>query len=197
MYFPTPLGEDCTRNFYANNVAFRRETFSRFRYLPAADVYRGHCQHLGFRLHAALVPIRFAPGARTVHRFPDSAWELARLRLLRGADTVAVAPALARAVLLGALGDVPAVAPLAILAARLAFSVRSVSAQDLAPARGLRWALCVAAVLGISALDAAGVVARAAGLTDLGVRDGSLLRHRLGYHGSDALVDGPAAKNAA
>lgn len=192
MYFPTPLGEKCTRNFYANNVAFRRETFARFRYLPDADVYRGHCQKLGFRLHAARVPIRFVSRARTVHRFPDSARELVRLRLLRGADTVSVAPALARAVLPPAragVGRVPAAGPLGVLAARLAFSVRAVNRQDLTPVHGLRRAACVAGVVGITLLDAAGTIARAAGVTDLGVRDGSLDRGRLGYHGDrDALA---------
>jgi hypothetical protein len=200
MYFPTPFGPGCTRNFYANNVAFRRDVFARFRYLPAADVYRGHCQQLGFRLHAAGVPIRFAPAARTVHRFPDSARELVRLRFLRGADTVAVAPSLARAVLperLGVVGRLPGVTPLIILAVRMAFSARAVNRQDLTPARGWGHAARLAGVLGISALDAAGALARAAGITDLGVRDGSLDRGRLAYHGNvDALVEGSGAPRA-
>src|SRR5204863_9045516 len=94
LYFPTPLGNDCTRNFYANNVAFRREVFDGHRYRPAPDVYRGHCQDLGFRLHAARVPVQFVDAAHTIHRFPDARRELLRLRLLRGADTVAMAPRL-------------------------------------------------------------------------------------------------------
>ena len=200
MYFPTPLGDGCTRNFYANNVAFRRATFARFRYLPDADIYRGHCQKLGFRLHEAKVPIRFVPRARTVHRFPDTARELLRLRLLRGADTVAVAPALASAVLpasLAGVGRVPGLAPLGVLAARLALSARAVNRQDLTPVAGLRRAACLAGVLGITLLDATGAVARAVGLTDLGVRDGSLDRGRLGYHGNgDALKQGAAASAA-
>jgi hypothetical protein len=196
MYFPTPLGEGCTRNFYANNVAFRRATFDAFRYEPAESVYRGHCQKLGFRLHAAKVPILFVPRARTVHRFPDSARELVRLRLLRGADTVAVAPALASAVLpasLAGFGRIPAIAPLAVLAARLAFSARAVNRQDLSPVSGLRRAACLAGVLGITLLDATGAVARAVGITDLGVRDGSLDRERLAYHGNRDGLEEEAA----
>lgn len=206
MYFPTPLGQDCTRNFYANNVAFRRATFDRFRYQTAADIYRGHCQKLGFRLHAAKVPIRFAPRARTIHRFPDTARELVRLRLLRGADTVAVAPALASAVLPGpvaAFGRIPGAAPLGVLAARLAFSAHAVNRQDLTAVTGLRRAACLAGVLGITLLDAAGAVARTVGLTDLGVRDGSLDRARLGYHGdgdgltTSTIVAAPSPARAA
>lgn len=185
MYFPTPLGASCTRNFYANNVAFRRDVFSRFRYLPAEGIYRGHCQQLGFRLHAAGVPVRFVADARTVHRFPDSIREFVRLRLLRGADTVAIAPHLARSALpppFDALGTIPTAAPLSILAARVVFSALAIDHQDLARARGVRRAACVAGVLGISLIDAAGVFARSTGLSDLGVHDGALTRDRLGYH---------------
>src|SRR5262245_34661137 len=59
MYFPSPLGAECTRNFYANNVAFRRDTFARFRYLADPKIYRGHCQRLGMRLAAAGVPVLY------------------------------------------------------------------------------------------------------------------------------------------
>ncbi len=75
MYFPSPLGEGTTRNFYANNVAFRREVFGARRYLPAPGIYRGHCQQLGLRLAAEGVRVRYAPEAHTVHRFPDGAAE--------------------------------------------------------------------------------------------------------------------------
>lgn len=187
MYFPTPLGVSCTRNFYANNVAFRREVFSRFRYLPAEGIYRGHCQQLGFRLHDARVPVRFVPDARTIHRFPDSVREFVRLRLLRGADTVAIAPLLARSALpapLAGFGSIPTAAPLGVLAARAVFSALSVDHQDLSPARGMRRAACVAGVLGISLIDAAGVFARSTGLSDLGVHDGALTRDGLSYHGN-------------
>jgi hypothetical protein len=196
MYFRTPLGRACTRNFYANNVAFRRDTFASFRYLPAEGIYRGHCQQLGFRLHDAGIPIRFEARARTIHRFPDSMREFVRLRCLRGADTVGVAPHLARSVLpaaLGPLGSTPIVAPLGVLAARLAFSARAINHQDLALRRGGHAIAVFAGVVGITALDAAGAFARATGFTDLGVRDGTLTRQRLAYHDNrDRLHEGVA-----
>src|SRR6185503_11031836 len=92
MYFPSALAEGCTRNFYANNVAFRREVFAAHGYRSDERIYRGHCQRLGLRLAKAGVPVRYVPRAHTVHRFPDRASELFKLRLLRGADTVEMAP---------------------------------------------------------------------------------------------------------
>jgi hypothetical protein len=188
LYFPTPHGEEHTRNFYANNVAFRRAVFGRFRYEAAPDVYRGHCQDLGFRLHRAGVPVRFAEAARTIHRFPD---ELVRLRLLRGADTVAMAPRVLRSVLppaLRPLAQVPVVVPLAVLAGRLVASLAEVRR------RGVDRAACAAAVVAISAVDLLGTLARAAHLTDFGVHEGGLRRDRLGYHGDvDRLRERTAA----
>ncbi len=87
MYFPSPLGEGLTRNFYANNVAFRRDVFAARRYLPAEGIYRGHCQQLGLRLAADGVRVRYAPDAHTVHRFPDGAAELLRLQAAWAAPT--------------------------------------------------------------------------------------------------------------
>jgi hypothetical protein len=182
LYFPSQAGAGHTRNFYANNVAFRREVFARFRYRPAPRVYRGHCQDLGFRLHAAHVPVCFAEAAHTIHRFPDSRRALLRLRLLRGADTVAMAPRLLRSVSprLSALANVPVAAPLAVLAGRFAFSLGAVARR---PSRTSRLA-CAAVVTGLSAVDAAGALARALRWSDFGVHDGGLVHDRLGYHGN-------------
>ena len=71
MYFPSPFGKGYTRNFYANNIAFRREVFDTRRF-GEHEMYRGHCAVLGIDLHNAKIPIVFAPAARTIHRFPDS-----------------------------------------------------------------------------------------------------------------------------
>jgi GT2 family glycosyltransferase len=139
MYFPSPLGEGCTRNFYANNVAFRRDLFARMGY-GRHPLYRGSCQVLGLALQEAGVAVRFAAEARTVHRLPDSTRELLRLRFLRGGDALALAPHLARAYLprrlrwLGSLGLASAVL---VLGARWLASVRALGRQDLAAARGL------------------------------------------------------------
>lgn len=189
MYFPSPLGEGCTRNFYANNVAFRRDVFAARRYRPAEGIYRGHCQQLGLRLAAAGVPVRFEPAAHTTHRFPDGAAELLRLRLLRGADTVEMAPHFARALLppgfhwLGRLGPASA---LGVLAVRLGLSARAAGTQGLATDRGVRGprrAACLALVGVISAADAAGAVARSVAGARFGVHDGGLRQGALSYHG--------------
>ncbi|HEX4622673.1 MAG TPA: glycosyltransferase, partial [Myxococcaceae bacterium] len=100
-YYPSPLGPGCTRNFYANNVAFRREVFAEHRYGSGEHFYRGNCQTLGLRLGAAGIPVRFEPRARTTHRFPDSWAELVRLRLLRGGDLAELSPRLLSAHLPG------------------------------------------------------------------------------------------------
>ena len=144
--------------------------------------------------------MRFVPAARTIHRFPDSPRELARLRLLRGADTVAVAPALVASVLpapLAVVGRSAGRRALGVLAARLGFSARAINGQDLSPCAAGGASPRLAGMVGLSPLDAAGAVARTAGITDLGVRDGSLARDRLGYHGNgDALVQADAARAA-
>lgn len=186
MYFDSPLGEGCTRNFYANNVAFRREVFARYAYLPEQHIYRGHCQVLGLRLQAAGVPVRFVPEARTTHRFPDSLRDFARLRLLRGADAHELTPHLARAYLpprLQWLGDVRPAASMAVLAARLGMSLRALNHQDLPPVKGVKRAACVGAIVGLSLVDAAGALAGATGLGRPRVRDGGLEGEGLGYHG--------------
>jgi Glycosyl transferase family 2 len=186
MYFPSPLGEGTTRNFYANNVAFRRDVFGARRYLPAAGIYRGHCQELGLRLAEGGVRVRYEAAAHTVHRFPDSAAELFRLRLLRGADTVEMTPFFAGAFLperLRWLGRLGPLSPLGVLAVRLGFSARAVGTQGLSDVRGVRRAACLALVSGLSAADAAGVLARSVARADLGVHDGGLRRGALSYHG--------------
>jgi glycosyltransferase involved in cell wall biosynthesis len=186
MYFPSPLGEGSTRNFYANNVAFRRGVFAARRYQSAEGIYRGHCQKLGMRLAADGVRVRFEPCARTTHRFPDGAAELFRLRLLRGADTVELSPYLGRAYLppqwrwLSRLGPLTS---LGVLAARFSFSVRAVGKQGLSEVRGARRAASMAIVGGLSAADAVGALARSVAGARFGVRDGGLRDGALSYHG--------------
>jgi hypothetical protein len=194
MYFPGPSGADparvkgegMTRNFYANNVAFRREVFARFRYAPAAGIYRGHCQRLGLALAEAGIPVVFVSEAHTVHRFPDSARELVRLRLLRGADTAEMAPSFADALAprpLRWIGRAGPLSPLAVLGVRFALSQRALGHQDMKALRGARRAAARAAIAGISALDAAGALGRSVLGADMGVRDGALVRDALSYHG--------------
>lgn len=160
LYFKSPLGEGCTRNFYANNVAFRREVFQRFRYGEQRGFYRGTCQVLGMRLQEAGIPVRYVHEALTTHRLPDERAEWLRLRLLRGGDSVTLAPHLARSMLprpLHAVTRVPGLMPAAVLAGRLAFSV-------IEGARARHPLAVIAVSMGASAVDAAGAIGRGLGL---------------------------------
>ncbi|MHB1843329.1 MAG: glycosyltransferase family 2 protein [Deltaproteobacteria bacterium] len=185
MYFPSPLGEGCTRNFYANNVAFRREVFAQHRYAAADDIYRGHCQLLGLRLQARRVRVAFEPRARTIHRFPDSAEEFLRLRLLRGQDAAELTPFLVRAYLpqtLQWLSKTGPVAPLTVLAVRFACSVRSIGRQEMPPLNAWEYLKCVGAIAAISAADAVGGVARGAGGSIAGRETKIAQAQALSYH---------------
>jgi len=191
MYFASPLGDGCTRNFYSNNVAFRRDVLAREGF-GAHGFYRGSCQVLGLALQARGVPIHFAVRAHTVHRFPDSAADLLRLRLLRGADSVELAPHLADAYLpararwLGRLGPLSG---LAVLAARCVCSLIALRRQRLPAARGVRWFAGAALVGAIHAADAAGAIIR--GLR-LGLAPPARRARTLGYHGDvDRLAAQP------
>lgn len=181
MYFGSPLGAGCTRNFYANNVAFRRDVLGRGGF-GAHGFYRGSCQVLGLALQARGVAVRFAARAHTVHRLPDSAADLVRLRLLRGADSVELAPHLARAYLpprarwLARLGPLSG---LAVLGARWACSLLALRRQDLPAVRGLRWFAGAALVTAIHAADAAGAMIR--GLR-LGLAPPARRAQALAYH---------------
>jgi hypothetical protein len=182
MYFASPLGPGCTRNFYANNVAFRRGVLDGGGY-GAHGFYRGSCQVLGLALQARGVAVRFAARAHTVHRLPDSLADLARLRLLRGADSVELAPHLARAYLprgarwLAGLGPLSG---LGVLAVRCACSLLALRRQRHAGAHGPRWFAGAAVVVAIHAADATGAVIR--GLR-LGLAAPDRRAVTLGYHG--------------
>jgi hypothetical protein len=189
MYFPSPLGQGCTRNFYANNVAFEREVFAAHRYTSLDGVYRGDCQVLGLRLQARGVRIEFAPAARTIHRFPDGAREFLELRLLRGEDCAELTPHLAATYLprpLTWLGCTGPLGPLAVLGVRLACSVASIGRQDMPAVAGWRYLACVGAIAGMTAADAVGAVARGARMS----RGSAVAEARaLSYHGDgDGLV---------
>ena len=163
-YYPSPLGKGCTRNFYANNVAFRREVFAAHRYGAAEHFYRGNCQTLGLRLLAAGVAVRFEPRAKTTHRFPDSVAEFVELRMRRGGDLVEISPALLDAYLPRAK-ELPApLGAACVWGLRVAFSLGAVGRQGL-PRLGWRWPAAAAGTLGICALDGMGAAARLLGRT--------------------------------
>jgi hypothetical protein len=184
MYFPSPLGEGCTRNFYANNIAFRRATFERARYVLDDGFYRGNCQVLGLLLQDMGVSVVFEPRARTTHRFPDSAKDFVRLRLLRGADAVELTPHLARPYLprtLRRLSRAPGLEAI-VLGSRFVMSLRSINAQDMPAAHGARWLACAAVTTAISALDVAGACAKRLGLARFVSRGEAMGDVTLAYH---------------
>ncbi|AQT10514.1 mycofactocin system glycosyltransferase [Pseudomonas protegens] len=168
MYFPSPLRHGATRNFYANNVAFRCATFEQYRYEPLAGIYRAHCQVMGLRLQAAGVAVAYAPAAHTEHRLPDSQGEVFKLRWLRGGDSVGLTPYLVRAYLPGWLqwlGRSGPLGPLCVMVGRLGYSLRALNHQDLPPLHGARRLGAMAMVTAISLLDTAGAVVRGCGLS--------------------------------
>ncbi|WGS52618.1 glycosyltransferase family 2 protein [Paraburkholderia sp. D15] len=166
MYFPSPLREGATRNFYANNVAFRREVFEQYRYGKLDGVYRAHCQVMGLRLQDAGVVVQYAHDAHTEHRLPDTWRETVKLRWMRGEDSVALTPYIVRAYLPRALqwfAHSGPIAPWCVMAGRLGFSLRALNHQGLPPVRGWRRAVTVALLVGISSVDTLGAVARGIG----------------------------------
>lgn len=182
MYFPSQLAAGATRNFYANNVAFRRDVFARYQYQPLPNVYRAHCQVLGMRLHAAGVPLHYAAAAHTEHRLPDTWRETLQLRWMRGEDTHALTPHLVRTLLpswLQWLGHSGPLGPLCVQLARLGFSVRALNRQDLTPLRGLRWLGGMALIGLFSLVDMAGALFYSLGLrTTHGAQETTLSYHR-------------------
>ena len=167
MYFPSPLAQGATRNFYANNVAFRREVFEQYRYEPLAGVYRAHCQVMGLRLQQNGVAVEYAANAHTEHRLPDTRQEAVKLRWMRGEDSVGLTPYLAKAYApksLQWLFSKGPLGPLCVMLMRLGYSLRALGHQDM-PALG--WARYLAAAvctIGISALDTLGALVRSLGL---------------------------------
>jgi len=182
MYFPSPLQQRATRNFYANNVVFRRDVFAQYRYQPLEGIYRAHCQVLGLRLQAAGVALRYAPLAHTEHKLPDTRFELLKLRWMRGQDTLGLTPHLVRTYLpksLQWLGRSGPVGPLCVLTTRL-WCLRALNRQDAAPVRGLRRVSAVALIGVFSGLDMLGALCAGLGIRSTAAAGGDA--QALSYH---------------
>lgn len=167
MYFPSPLREGATRNFYANNVAFRYDTFEQHRYEPLDGVYRAHCQVMGLRLQAAGVVVVYAPHAHTEHRFPDTCRELLTLRWLRGGDSVGLTPYLVRAYMPGWLQWLARsgpIGPFCVMAGRLRYSLSALNHQDLPALHGTKRIAATTLLIGMSLVDTAGAIVRGGGI---------------------------------
>ncbi|WP_428033279.1 glycosyltransferase [Amphritea sp.] len=185
MYFPSPLAEGATRNFYANNVAFRREVFAAYHYQDLASVYRAHCQVLGLQLQSQGIPLHFAAKAHTVHRFPDSLSDIVKLRWLRGQDTHGLTPFLVKSYMpvgLQWLSRSGPIGPLCVLFARLSYSLRALNQQNLPPLYGPRWLAAILLIICFSVLDMSGALMRGLGLRLPRGKDGGDVQ-ALSYHG--------------
>jgi hypothetical protein len=184
MYFPSPLQAGATRNFYANNVVFRRDVFARYSYQSLSGVYRAHCQVLGLHLQQAGVALHYAAAAHTEHKLPDSRFEALKLRWMRGQDTHGLTPHLVRAYLprsLQWLGRSGPLGPLCVLGSRLWFSLRALNHQHLPPLRGPRWLAGVGLIAAFSAVDMLGALCRGLGLRTSGDEDAAAAQ-ALSYH---------------
>jgi cellulose synthase/poly-beta-1,6-N-acetylglucosamine synthase-like glycosyltransferase len=168
MYFPGPLRAGATRNFYANNVAFRHDVFASHHYERLDGVYRAHCQVLGLKLQAEGVPVEYAPAAHTVHRIPDTLRETFKLRWMRGEDSVGLTPYIVKAYLPRSwqwFGHSGPLGPICILTMRLGFSMRVLNRQRLPRLGALRYLASVVIMVGISTVDTLGAFARGIGLS--------------------------------
>lgn len=169
-YYPNPDFEQATRNFYANNVVFRRDLFEAHAYQPMGNTYRGHCQVLGMKLDMAGIAVHYAPAAHTVHRLPDSLKETLQLRWFRGQDTCSLTPHLVRRHLSDRwqwFGRTGPVAPLTILTIRLGVSLHALNRQDLPQLGGLKRLAAYGLICLISGVDMMGALARGLGWTSL------------------------------
>jgi hypothetical protein len=142
------------RNFFANNVAFARETFAARRYPTLERMFHGQCQVLALQLLEAGIPIAYAPEARVTHAWPDGAIEWLQVRLLRGADTTQLLPHVLATYAPRARGPVARLGPLPALAL---LGFRAVTGAWSALRRGplVRGLALVAGVTVVDALGAA------------------------------------------
>jgi hypothetical protein len=138
-------------NFFANNVAFARDTFAG--YPTIEPMFHGQCQVLALQLAAAGVPITFAPHARLTHAWPDDAAEWLQVRLLRGADTTQLVPYVLAAHAPRMKAAAERLGPLPALAL---FGLRAIKSSWSALRRGpaVRGLALVAAVTAVDALGA-------------------------------------------
>lgn len=158
MYFPHKTYGGATRNFYANNIAFRREVFQTYAYPDADNVYRGHCQMLGLRLLRANVQIKYAHAAHTTHAFPNTIKDLVRLRLLRGQDTIGLTPELVKTYMSKSwqwLAHTGPIMPLVILHIRWWCSLKSIGKQGLT-VKWYQWPVAAITMTAISTVDMIG-----------------------------------------
>jgi len=162
-YYPHPNHPGMTRNFYANNIALRRNLFEKYTYRNLNRTYRGHCQSIGIKMEDDGVQILFARKAHTVHRLPDTVREVLKLRWMRGQDTCSLTPFLVKKHLpswMQWFAKTGPIAPLLVLFIRLGISLKALNHQDLPSVKGIKWLHAVGAIFAVSAIDMTGALFR-------------------------------------
>ena len=94
MVFPPRPADgpvEASDRFFANNVAFRRETALAFPFPPVAGSARAACVALAARLAEAGVTVVRNPAARARHPVPQGVRQTVVRALVHGRDTVALA----------------------------------------------------------------------------------------------------------
>lgn len=76
-----------TDNFWANNVAFRRETFEAFRF-PTATTFRGQCGSLKDNLRESGIDIFLREGSRVSHPPPNGLRHFVSRGICEGYDAM-------------------------------------------------------------------------------------------------------------
>ena len=88
--FPGELGPEqepaLTRNYWANNVAFRRNTLEHCPLPVDLALYRGHCTLHARQLRAQDQLIVKHPRARALHATPNGLWHVVWRFLMKGHD---------------------------------------------------------------------------------------------------------------
>jgi len=93
-FFPLPSAQESVRRerqFFANNVAFRRETFLAQPFPRVSGTDRGACVWLAGMLAERGVDIWRAPGARVRHPAPGTVRQAAVRALVQGRDRAVLA----------------------------------------------------------------------------------------------------------
>lgn len=160
LYFTITDRYQIARNFDAHNVAFRCDVFGRLTCPAQAGIQQIHSEVMGLALSSAGVPVHFAPEAHTVHDRPKLERHLS-LRWQRAHAAVSLTPHLVHAHFPGSLqwiAHTGPLAPLCLLGLRTWTSLRTLNHQSTPPVRGLRRLAAWGLIMGVSAVDATGVL---------------------------------------
>jgi glycosyltransferase involved in cell wall biosynthesis len=188
MYFLNPKKSNNTLNFYANNIAFKRDVFEHYLYQMTEGIYRGNCQIFGLKMQKDQIQVQFVNKAKTCHAFPDTFLEFAYLRFHRGQDLTELSPHLIKHHVdnkfIVRLINWKPLSPLIILIIRFYFSIKSINKQDMPKLKLMMWPVCILLITFVSFLDFIGAMSRAIGLSVVGhkFKNSAADSQSLSYH---------------